>query len=154
MTTRWLTDDQQRVWRDWLRLNALLPAALHRELQADSDLSLQDFDVLVALTDTPDERLRVSELADALHWERSRLSHHVRRMERRGLVQRDDCLDDGRGSYIVLSPAGRQAIDRAAPAHVETVRELFVDALTAEELATLAGITSKVLGRLAARGDD
>ena len=88
MTTRWLTDDQQRVWRDWLRLNALLPAALHRELQADSDLSLQDFDVLVALTDTPEERLRVSELADALHWERSRLSHHVRRMERRGLVQR------------------------------------------------------------------
>lgn len=154
MTTRWLTDDQQRVWRDWLRLNALLPAALHRELQADSDLSLQDFDVLVALTDTPDERLRVSELADALHWERSRLSHHVRRMERRGLVQRDDCLDDGRGSYIVLSPAGRQAIDRAAPAHVETVRELFVDALTAEELATLAGITGKVLARLADRGDD
>ncbi len=154
MTTRWLTDDQQQVWRDWLRLNALLPAALHRELQADSDLSLQDFDVLVALTDTPDERLRVSELADALHWERSRLSHHVRRMERRGLVQRDDCLDDGRGSYIVLSPAGRQAIDRAAPAHVETVRELFVDALTAEELATLAGITGKVLARLADRGDD
>lgn len=154
MTTRWLTDDQQQVWRDWLRLNALLPAALHRELQADSDLSLQDFDVLVALTDTPDERLRVSELADALHWERSRLSHHVRRMERRGLVQRDDCLDDGRGSFIVLSPAGRQAIDRAAPAHVETVRELFVDALTAEELATLAGITGKVLARLADRGDD
>lgn len=154
MTTRWLTDDQQRVWRDWLRLNALLPAALHRELQADSDLSLQDFDVLVALTDTPEERLRVSELADALHWERSRLSHHVRRMERRGLVQRDDCLDDGRGSYIVLSPAGRQAIDRAAPAHVETVRELFVDALTAEELATLARITGKVLARLADRGDD
>ena len=154
MTTRWLTEDQQRVWRDWLLLNALLPAALHRELQADSDLSLQDFDVLVALTDTPDERLRVTELADALHWERSRLSHHVRRMERRGLVQRDDCLDDGRGSYIVLSPAGRQAIDRAAPAHVETVRELFVDALTAEELATLAGITGKVLARLADRGDD
>ncbi len=154
MTTRWLTEDQQRVWRDWLLLNALLPAALHRELQADSDLSLQDFDVLVALTDTPAERLRVSELADALHWERSRLSHHVRRMERRGLVQRDDCLDDGRGSFIVLSPAGRQAIDRAAPAHVETVRELFVDALTAEELATLAGITGKVLARLADRGDD
>ena len=75
-------------------------------------------------------------------------------MERRGLVQRDDCLDDGRGSFIVLSPAGRQAIDRAAPAHVETVRELFVDALTAEELATLAGITGKVLARLADRGDD
>src|SRR6478736_1561255 len=104
----WLTDAQQRTWRRWLAVNDQLPAALHRELQADSDLSLQDFDVLVALTDTPDERLRVSELADALHWERSRLSHHVRRMERRGLVQRDDCLDDGRGSFIVLSPAGRQ----------------------------------------------
>ena len=155
MTTRWLTDDQQRVWRDWLRLNALLPAALHRELQADSDLSLQDFDVLVALTDTPEERLRVSELADALHWERSRLSHHVRRMERRGLVAARRAASTTAGAPTSCCPprAGRRSTARR-PRTCETVRELFVDALTAEELATLARITGKVLARLADRGDD
>ena len=75
-------------------------------------------------------------------------------MERRGLVQREDCVDDGRGAFIVLTPAGRPAIERAAPGARRTVRSLVVDALTAEELATLAGITGKVLARLADRGDD
>ena len=144
----WLDDGQQQVWRRWLRLNAVLPAVLNRGLQADCDLSLPDFDVLVQLTDVATGRLRVSELAAALHWERSRLSHHVRRMEQRGLVRRDDCPDDGRGAFIVLTQAGREAIGRAAPAHVRTVRRLFVDSLTDQEFAALGTITEKLVARL------
>src|SRR5688500_3250957 len=113
---RWLTTaEQQDVWRRWLRLNAALPAALHRELQSDAGLSLPDFDVLVHLTDTPEGRVRVNDLARALHWERSRVSHHVTRMERRGLIRREECSDDGRGAFVVITPAGRKAIEQAAP---------------------------------------
>jgi DNA-binding MarR family transcriptional regulator len=144
----WLTEQQQRVWRRWLALNTRLTAALHRELQADTGLSLQDYDVLVRLTDTAGGRMRVSDLARALQWERSRLSHHVTRMASRGLVEREECPDDGRGAFIVLTPAGRAAIERAAPAHVGTVRRLVFDSLSDEELDSLAAITDKVLTQL------
>lgn len=144
----WLTDTQQRVWRRWLAVNAELPAVLHRELQADSGLSLPDFEVLVQLTDTPEGRVRVMDLASALQWERSRLSHHVKRMEARGLVGREECVEDGRGAFVVLTRAGRDAIERAAPAHVRTVRELVFEPLTDQELDSLATITDKVLASL------
>ncbi|GAB3791360.1 MarR family winged helix-turn-helix transcriptional regulator [Nocardioides ungokensis] len=146
--TPWLDDRQQQAWRAWLAMGSRLPAALNRQLQRDSDLSLQDFDVLVQLTDTEDGRVRVSALAAALGWERSRLSHHVTRMERRGLVAREECGDDGRGAFVVLTPEGRAAIEAAAPGHVRTVRSLVFDALTPAEVASLEAITSKVLGRL------
>jgi DNA-binding MarR family transcriptional regulator len=144
----WLPTDSERLWRRWLRLNALLPAALHRQLQADADLSLPDFDVLVQLTDSPEGRVRVSDLARGLHWERSRVSHHVTRMERRGLVAREECRDDGRGAFVVLTPEGRTAIEQAAPAHVATVRRLVFDALTPHEAEVMAGVVEKVLARL------
>lgn len=144
----WLSDDAQHLWRRWLRLNALLPGVLHRELQSDADLSLPDFDVLVQLTDNPDARVRVTDLARGLHWERSRVSHHVTRMERRGLVRREECRDDGRGAFVVLTEQGRAAIDRAAPAHVATVRRLVFDALTPQETAVMATVIDKVLARL------
>lgn len=144
----WLDDTQQAVWRQWLAVQAGLPAALHRQLTDDAGLSLQDFDVLVALTDVADGRLRVSELASALSWERSRLSHHVKRMEKRGLVEREECVDDGRGAYVVLTAAGRDAITAAAPDHVRTVRRLVFDALDADDLRALDRITAKVLDRL------
>jgi DNA-binding MarR family transcriptional regulator len=148
----WLTEKQQRVWRKWLELNAQLPAALHRQLQADSGLSLQDFDVLVQLTDTADGRVRITNLAHALNWERSRLSHHIKRMEGRGLVEREECPDDGRGAFVVLTPTGRAAIERAAPEHARTVRQLVFDSLTDHELEIMAQLTDKVLSRLEPRG--
>ena len=144
----WLPADTERLWRHWLRLNALLPAALHRELQADAGLSLPDFDVLVQLTDSPEHRVRVSDLARGLHWERSRVSHHVTRMERRGLVAREECRDDGRGAWVVLTEQGQAAIEQAAPAHVATVRRLVFDALTPDEAGVMAGVVEKVLARL------
>ena len=144
----WLPVEAQQLWRRWLRLNALLPGALHRELQADAGLSLPDFDVLVELTDRPDARVRVSDLARGLHWERSRVSHHVTRMERRGLVRREECRDDGRGAWVVLTERGRAAIEHAAPAHVATVRRLVFDALTPQEAEVMAEVIEKVLARL------
>ena len=146
--TPWLDDRQQQVWRAWLRVGSRLPAALNRQLQRDSDLSLQDFDVLVQLTDVDEGRVRVSALAAALGWERSRLSHHVTRMERRGLVAREECDDDGRGAFVVLTPAGRTAIERAAPGHVRTVRSLVFDALAPAEVDALGEALAKVLDRL------
>ena len=92
--------------------------------------------------------MRVGKLAQALQWEKSRLSHHLARMQRRRLVAREDCPDDARGAFIVLTPHGRQAIEHAAPRHVNTVRDLVFDQLTAEELDTLHTIATRVLARL------
>lgn len=144
----WLSSTEQRTWRRWLRLNALLPAALHRELQTDAGLSLPDFEVLVQLTDSPEARVRVTDLARGLHWERSRVSHHITRMERRRLVQREECSDDGRGAWVVLTAEGRTAIETAAPAHAETVRRLVFEALTREEVEVLSTVIEKVLTQL------
>jgi DNA-binding MarR family transcriptional regulator len=146
--TRWLDESQQQAWRGYLQMQSRLSARLNRQLQTDSDLSLADFDVLVALTDQPEDRLRVSELARALQWEKSRLSHHVGRMERRGLVAREECAADGRGAFVVLTTEGRRTIEAAAPPHVAAVRRLVFDHLTPEQVATLDTIARDVLGRL------
>jgi len=146
--TRWLEAHQQHAWRGYLRMQARLSARMHRELQADAGLSLGDFDVLVALDEAPGQRLRPFELAAALEWEKSRLSHHVRRMEQRELVTREDCEDDGRGAYLVLAPLGAEALTRAAPKHVEIVRRLVFDGLTESQVRTLAEVADAVLARL------
>lgn len=143
--TPWLDDEQQRIWRSFLRLHRELDVALARDLQANSELSVADFEVLVNLTDVPDGRLRPSELASAMQWDRSRLSHHVKRMEARGLIAREGCPDDGRGAFVGITDAGRQAIEAAAPAHVRAVRRMVVDALTPEELGQLGALATKLL---------
>jgi DNA-binding MarR family transcriptional regulator len=147
-TIPWLDDREQVTWLSWLRLSAELPAALHRQLQSDADLSLPDYDVLVQLAAAPQRRLRTTALARAVHWERSRLSHHVKRMESRGLVERVACDDDGRGNFVELTRAGAAALAGAAPGHVAAVRHYFLDALDADEQETLAALTGKVLARL------
>lgn len=144
----WLSADAQQLWRRWLRLNATLPGALHRELQADAGLSLPDYEVLVHLSDNAEGRLRVTDLARELNWERSRASHHVTRMEGRGLVERSECLDDGRGAWVVITDQGRAAIERAAPGHARTVRRLIFDDLTPEELRVMTAVIGRVLSRL------
>jgi DNA-binding MarR family transcriptional regulator len=145
---RWLSAQEERVWRRWLTLNARLSATLHKELQDDSGLSMPDFEVLVHLTDSPHGRIRVTDLAKALQWERSRVSHHVTRMERRRLVQRVECAEDGRGAFIVITPRGRAAIEQAAPGHVNAVRRLVFDALSDEEVNAFATIIEKALTQL------
>src|SRR4051812_21434614 len=145
---QWLTDDEQRAWRGLLQMTARLDARLNRHLQQTSGLSLTDYDVLVLLTEAPDGRLRVFEIADDLQWEQSRLSHHLARMERRGLVAREECTTDRRGAFVVLTPGGREAIEKAAPEHVATVRRLVFDGLSKAHVITLESFVSRVLSRL------
>jgi DNA-binding MarR family transcriptional regulator len=148
--SRWLTDDEQRAWRGLLLMTSQLNARMNRELLQDYGISLADYEVLVVLSEAPVGRLRVFEVADALAWEQSRVSHQLARMQRRGLIVRQDCSSDARGAFAVLTEAGRDAIERAAPAHVETVRQLVFDGLSRDQLTALTEITSGVLDRLAA----
>src|ERR1700727_3850666 len=124
MQGAWLSDDEQLVWRTHLRMSSLLPAALNRELQQDSGVTLPEYEVLVQLSETPRHRLRPFQICEALNWEQSRLSHQLTRMERRGLVSRQECAADGRGAFIELTTAGADAIGAAAPRHVAAVRRL------------------------------
>jgi DNA-binding MarR family transcriptional regulator len=147
-TPEWLTPAEQRAWRAFIRLNQELFATISRDLQAHSKLSGADFQVLVALTDVPDSRIRFQDLAKAIDWEQSRLSHQIARMIKRGLVAREECSEDGRAAFVCLTPKGREVIDAAAPKHVATVRRLVIDALTPRDLATLARISTRILDRL------
>lgn len=142
--TVWLDADQQRLWRSYLLVQARLGAELNRRLQAGAGLSLADYDVLVQLSEAPAGRRRPAELQRALAWEQSRLSHQLTRMRGRGLVERRDCAEDGRGVWIVLTAAGRRAVEAAAPAHVAAVRELFTDHLDPARAAALTGLTDAV----------
>ena len=146
--TTWLTPAQQRAWRALLAMNTHLHAHLSREIQSQSDLSYADFSVLVQLTDTDEGRTRISELADLLQWERSRLSHHLKRMEARGLIERSDCSEDRRGQFVAVTATGHAAIAQAAPAHVEQVRRLVFEGASAAELAAITDLSERVLARL------
>lgn len=145
---RWLTEQEQQAWRGLVTLWTQLSAALARDMAAHSELSMADFTVLVALTEACGGRVRAYSLAETLQWERSRLSHQLSRMERRGLLTRDACSEDGRGQVVCVSAAGRTAIGAAAPAHVAAVRRLFLDALNADQVAALAEIVALALPRL------
>lgn len=145
---RWLDEGEQRIWRAYLQIQGQLAARLNRQLQAGCGLSLADYEVLVQLTDTQDGRLRPFELARGLQWEQSRLSHHLNRMQNRGLVTRQECREDGRGAFVALTTAGRRAIEAAAPGHVDTVRRLFFDGLTRDQVLMLEQLSTQVLARL------
>jgi len=140
----WLTEREERIWRGWMTLNAELSAAMQRHLQAEAGLSMSDYEVLVHLTDDPGGRIRVTELAGLLQWERSRVSHHVTRMERRGLVEREECTDDGRGAFVAVTAAGRAAIQGAARGHAQLVRRLVFDVLGADDLRSLETVVDKL----------
>lgn len=147
---RWLDDEQQQAWRAWLDVNAQLFARMSRELQATSGLSLQDYDVLVALTDVPDGSVRMRDLGVKLQWEKSRLSKHLTRMESRGLVARRECHDDRRGAFIELTDGGLAAIRAAAPDHAAFVKDVFFDGLDRDQVRALTEICAAVLDRLGA----
>ena len=110
--SRWLTDEEQRAWRGLLRMTAQLNARANRQLLQEYGISLADYEVLVALSEAPEGRLRVFEVADALAWEQSRVSHQLARMQRRGLITREGCATDARGAFAVLTD-GRPRRHRA-----------------------------------------
>ena len=131
-----------------MAMTTRLDAALGRQLQRDSGLSHQDYQVLVNLSESPAERMRMTELAEAMQWERSRLSHQVARMSTRGLLEREECPQDRRGVFVRLTEAGRRRLEEAAPGHVRAVRRLVFDVLSAEELGVLDGFTEAALVQL------
>jgi DNA-binding MarR family transcriptional regulator len=130
---RWLTDDEQRAWRATVNLSQLLMRQLDRDLNAHG-LNSRDYEILVALSEARGHQLRMTDLADATSQSRSRLSHQISRMENRGLVRRDDCEGDKRGTFAVLTEEGMDTIERVAPYHVETVRRHFIDWLSSHQL--------------------
>jgi DNA-binding MarR family transcriptional regulator len=130
---RWLTEEEQQAWRATVHLSQLLLRQLDRDLTAHG-LNGHDYEILVELSEAPDNRLRMTDLADATSQSRSRLSHQISRMEKRGLVRRDECEGDKRGTFAVLTSQGMDTIKRVAPYHVENVRRHFIDRLTPDQL--------------------
>ncbi len=141
----WLDDEEYAAWRGFMAMHSVITAELARRLAADSQLSYQDYEVLVILTEQPKGALRLLELADLIGWEKSRLSHHVTRMAKRGLVEKRPSMTDRRGQVVSVTPLGRREIRAAAPGHVEAVRELFIDRLSRAQLATIAQVSKIVL---------
>ncbi|GIH50703.1 DNA-binding transcriptional regulator, MarR family [Microbispora rosea] len=145
----WLTPQEQHAWRAHLAAHRLLFHQLDRELQG-AGLSLNDYEILVNLSESPGRRMRMSELADATVQSRSRLSHQISRMEAAGLVIRQDCEDDRRGTFAVLTDHGWETIQRVAPDHVASVRRHFIDLMTPEQVSALDQIYTPIVDRLQA----
>lgn len=145
---RWLNQREASAWRGYRRMRALLDLQLARDLTRETGLSEADYDVLSTLSETDRHRLRLSELATHMLWSKSRLSHHISRMQQRGLVNREECADDARGSVIVLTEGGREAIGEAAPGHLASVRRHLIDLLTDDELAALDALSHRVVDHL------
>lgn len=142
----WLTPDEAEVWAKYRRLRRELQRAQDQQLQRDSGLSAADYALLAPLSESADGVLRARDLGAEVGWERSRLSHQISRMEKRGLVTREACADDARGSMVRLTEQGRHVIEAAAPGHAETVRKLFFDPLTPDQVEALDGILGEILG--------
>jgi DNA-binding MarR family transcriptional regulator len=132
-----------RAWRSYIVASRRLLEALDSDL-AGHDLSMPDYEILAQLSDAPERRMRMSELADIAMLSRSRLSHRMKVMEKAGWIRREACPDDKRGYFAVMTPKGWKAIVAAAPDHVESVRTRFVDQLTRADQIALAHIFEKV----------
>lgn len=146
MYSVWLSDDEQRVWRDYLAMTNRLEAEMNRQLQRDCGLSLADYDVLVAVDEQPG--CRINALGDRLGWEQSRLSHQLRRMADRGLVERTGAKDDRRAATVALTAQGRRALKAAAPGHAALVRETVFAGVTPTDLKAVGRWTRKVVEAL------
>jgi DNA-binding MarR family transcriptional regulator len=149
MYSVWLTEEQQQIWRGYLTMVSQLQTAMHRQLQQDSELSLSDYDVLVALSERGPQR--INELGEALAWEQSRVSHQLRRMGGRSLVERHSSGDDRRGATVELTDAGRAVLDAAAPGHVELVRSVLFDGLSPAQQRAFGSVIESVVTRLTSR---
>src|SRR6266571_4870186 len=143
----WLTADEQAAWRAYIRLAKMLMRQLDRDLHPFG-LTTNDYEILVELSEAPGNRLRMTELADLTAQSRSRLSHQITRMEAKGLVRRDACDGDKRGTFAVITPRGLATIERVAPSHVDSVRRHFIDQLCAGHLTALTEAYEPVLERL------
>jgi DNA-binding MarR family transcriptional regulator len=148
----WLDEDRQRAWRAFMRVQLRMSFEMNRQLQADSGLSLADYDVLTALSGAPGARLPVTVLAAEIGWERSRVSHQVKRMSSRGLVRCDLAPADRRVTEVTLTAEGRSATEAAAVGHVDLVRRLFFDGLPPDLLGPLSVALEKIYENILEKG--
>ena len=148
----WLDGEQQRAWLAYIRVQLRLAYEMNRQLLADSDMSLPDYDVLTGLSVADGQRMQITVLAAQIGWERSRVSHHVRRMSARGLVTCDLSAADRRVTEVTLTAQGRQALAAAAPGHVDLVRRLFFDGLPADLMGPLSEALESVYANIIKRG--
>lgn len=146
---RWLDRREDRAWRSFMHAHHQLTLRLRRHLLQDARLSEADYEILAVLSEHPTERMPAQELCTLLQWEQSRLSHQVRGMEKRGLIVREPNPADARSVVVCLLHAGRRTIEDAAPQHVHSVRQHFIDLFTPAELDTLAALNERVLRHLA-----
>lgn len=144
-TPRWLNDEEQSLWRLMLAANRKVSRGIDDTLQAGPGLTSPEFAVLVNLSESPDHIVRLRDLCISLNWDRSRTSHQITRMEKRGLVAKKRCLDDARGVYVQLTREGEERLRSAAPGHVEVVRKLVFDAMTPEHAAVLRDYFEKIV---------
>lgn len=136
--TRWLSEDAQGYWRSWLAASMLLTDRLGRGLQQECGVTLADYEIMVRLSESPDRRMSMSDLAEVTLSSRSRLSRQIDRMQKAGYVDRQECTDDRPGFFAVLTDAGFETLVAAAPKHVASVRRNLVDVLTPEQFAQFA----------------
>ncbi|MDQ7803853.1 MarR family transcriptional regulator [Amycolatopsis sp. A133] len=145
---RWLNETEMAAWRSYIVATLLLRQRLHRELSERHEVSLTDYEVLVCLQLQPDHRIRMSELAFMMGSTKSRLSHQVGRLEDASLVRRARDPEDKRGVITELTDEGQALLEKAAPTHVEGVREHLIDLLSPEEQATIAAAFERVRAHL------
>ena len=146
--SHWLSEPEQVQWRAWLAANQLLRDRLGRDVHEATGLTFADYEILVRLSESPERRMRMSELAEVAFSSRSRLSHQIDRMQKAGHVRREECRDDRRGYFAVLTDEGFDALVAAAPVHVDSVRRRLVDVLTPEEFAELGRLSQKLVDAL------
>ena len=144
---KWLNPREMKAWRSYIIASRRLLEALESDLDGH-DLSMPDYEVLAQLSDAPDRRMRMSELAEIAMLSKSRLSHRMKVMEKAGWVRREACPEDKRGSFAIMTEKGWRAIVKAAPDHVSSVRNRFVDNLTLKEQEELAKIFDRVTTKL------
>jgi DNA-binding MarR family transcriptional regulator len=148
MKTHALTDRQQTAWETYQRMRVRLAGRLNRDLARETGLSEADYEILAHLTDSTEESVRALALRCGLEWEKSRLSHQLRRMEQRGLVTRDVCLEDGRSTVIRVTPEGRRLAAEGRRVHDALIRQYVCDALTPAQLDALGEIGDAVIAGL------
>jgi DNA-binding MarR family transcriptional regulator len=151
---RWLNTDEQHTWRESIQAWQWLLAAVDVQLQRDSGMPLAYYEILVRLSEAPDRSLRMTQLAEASSSSKSRVSHAVARLEERGWVRRMDCPTDRRGQIAMLTDQGFAALAAAAPGHVEQVRRVLFDALSAEQIKQLDEISAAILAQAASSPRD
>ena len=142
--TQWLTAEEQRLWRAFLTVTGAIPARLDSELKECTGIGLDDYEVFVHLSEADDQRVRMSELSEKLLHSRSRLTQRIDRLEKRGLVRRQPCEDDKRGTWAVLTAEGLAALEAAASHHVGHAREHLFDHLDPDDVSTLRPIVERL----------